>query len=249
MVAQTGRPMKPLTKGKYTAFEATEAQDITATQALRSRCFGAGDGNDAAGYDARCTHFLIKDTQSAAVVCGFRLLALQGAELGNSYAAQFYDLHALGDYPGLLAELSRFCVDPDWQDPDILRLAWAAMTGFVDAHDVKMLFGCSSFSGVEHSPYLDAFATLKARHLAPTRWMPGVKSPEVFRFGAQVQDKPDTKKAMLAMPPLLRTYLLMGGWVSDHAVIDHQMNTIHVFTGLEIDLIPEGRKRLLRALV
>ncbi|MGJ8627766.1 MAG: GNAT family N-acetyltransferase [Sulfitobacter sp.] len=249
MVAQTGRPLKPLTKGKYTACEATEAHDIAATQALRSRCFGAGDSVDAVRYDARCTHFLIKDTVSGAVVCSFRLLALKGAELGNSYAAQFYDLHALCDYPGVLAELSRFCVDPDWQDPDILRLAWAAMTGFVDAHDVTMLFGCSSFSGVEHSLYLDAFAMLKARHLAPIRWMPGVKSSEVFLFAAQVQDKPDAKRAMLAMPPLLRTYLLMGGWVSDHAVIDHQMNTMHVFTGLEIGLIPKGRKRLLRALI
>jgi len=49
------------------------------------------------------------------------------------------------------------------------------------------------------------------------------------------------------MPPLLRTYLLMGGWVSDHAVVDGQMNTLHVFTGLEIAAIPPARARLLRA--
>jgi putative hemolysin len=54
---------------------------------------------------------------------------------------------------------------------------------------------------------------------------------------------------MLRMPPLLRTYLMMGGWVSDHAVVDRQMNTLHVFTGLEIGAIPAARKRLLRALV
>ena len=41
--------------------------------------------------------------------------------------------------------------------------------------------------------------------------------------------------------------LAMGGWVSDHAVIDRQMNTLHVFTGLEISAIPAARKRLLRA--
>ena len=42
---------------------------------------------------------------------------------------------------------------------------------------------------------------------------------------------------------------MMGGWVSDHAVVDRQMGTLHVFTGLEIGAIPESRKRLLRALV
>ena len=53
---------------------------------------------------------------------------------------------------------------------------------------------------------------------------------------------------MRAIPPLLRTYLAMGGWVSDHAVIDRQMNTIHVFTGVEIDRVPVARARALRAI-
>ena len=53
---------------------------------------------------------------------------------------------------------------------------------------------------------------------------------------------------MRHMPPLLRTYLMMGGWVSDHAVIDRQMGTLHVFTGVEIRAIPAARQRLLRAL-
>ncbi|MDP5347697.1 MAG: ornithine-acyl-ACP acyltransferase, partial [Paracoccaceae bacterium] len=59
----------------------------------------------------------------------------------------------------------------------------------------------------------------------------------------------DKRRAMQVMPPLLRTYLMMGGWVSDHAVIDPQMNTLHVFTGLEIRAIPEARKKLLRAVM
>ena len=41
----------------------------------------------------------------------------------------------------------------------------------------------------------------------------------------------------------------MGGWVSDHAVIDAEMNTLHVFTGVEVNNIPETRKKLLRSVV
>ena len=59
--------------------------------------------------------------------------------------------------------------------------------------------------------------------------------------------RPDLKVAMKAMPPLLRTYLMMGGWVSDHAVVDRDLNTLHVFTGLEITAISPARKKLLRA--
>ena len=143
--------------------------------------------------------------------------------------------------------MGRFCIHPDWHDPDILRLAWGAMTAFVDANRIDMLFGCSSFAGTETDNYLDAFAMLKARHLAPKRWWPRIKAAEVFRYAARLRRKPDLKKAMSGMPPLLRTYLSMGGWVSDHAVVDRQMNTLHVFTGVEISAIPPARKRLLRA--
>ena len=47
--------------------------------------------------------------------------------------------------------------------------------------------------------------------------------------------------------PLLRTYLSMGGRVSDHAVVDSQLDTLHVFTGLDIAAIPAARAKLLRA--
>jgi putative hemolysin len=87
---------------------------------------------------------------------------------------------------------------------------------------------------------------LKERHLAPQRWLPRVKAPDVFRFARGLRRKPDAKRAMLTMPPLLRSYLAMGGWVSDHAVVDRDLNTLHVFTGLEIRALPEARARLLR---
>ena len=40
----------------------------------------------------------------------------------------------------------------------------------------------------------------------------------------------------------------MGGWVSDHAVIDRDLDTLHVFTGLAIAAIPPHRAAALRAL-
>jgi putative hemolysin len=110
-----------------------------------------------------------------------------------------------------------------------------------------MLFGCSSFHGTEAREYYDAFALLRDRHIAPKRWLPRVKAPSVFRFASRLRRKPDLKRAQAKMPPLLRTYLLMGGWVSDHAVIDRDLGTLHVFTGLEISAVPPSRARLLRA--
>ncbi|WP_424833425.1 GNAT family N-acetyltransferase [Ruegeria sp.] len=237
-----------LSKGRYRARLAQTQKDIRAAQALRTLAFRT-ESTDRDQYDDLCTHVLVEDSKAGGqLVCCFRMLTMQGgSEIGNSYSAQFYDLSALAGFDGQMVEMGRFCIHPDWTDPDILRVAWGAMTTYVDRNQVELLFGCSSFAGTETEQYLDAFAMLKHRHLAPKRWLPRVKAPDVFRFAARLRRRPDAKKAMLRMPPLLRTYLMMGGWVSDHAVVDRHMNTLHVFTGLEIGAIPPARKRLLRA--
>jgi len=238
-----------LSKGRYRARAAEGQADLQAAQRLRSIAFHGRDCDrpDADDFDAACTHILVEDTQTGSLVCCFRLLHLgSGAEIGRSYSAQFYELSALKGFDGPMVELGRFCIHPDWRDADILRVAWGAMTAYVDGQGVEMLFGCSSFNGVEAREYYDAFALLRDRHLAPKRWLPRVKAPSVFRFASRLRRKPDLKRAQARMPPLLRTYLLMGGWVSDHAVIDREMGTLHVFTGLEISAVPAARARLLR---
>ena len=236
-------------KGRYRVRVAETAADVAAAQRLRARAFRLDDVLDRDAYDDVSWHVMVEDTVDAMLVCCYRLTTLESTSLQQSYAAQFYELDGLSDYEGLMLELGRFCVAPERHDPDILRIAWLALTDFVDRNDVQLLFGCSSFAGTETAHYLDAFAVLRDRHLAPKRWLPRVKAPDVFRFAKRLRRKPDLKKAMLGMPPLLRTYLMMGGWVSDHAVVDRHMNTLHVFTGLEIGAIPDSRKRLLRALI
>ncbi|MFU8777434.1 MAG: GNAT family N-acetyltransferase [Roseovarius sp.] len=243
--------MAGLGNQRYQARIGTTPEDRQAAQRLRAQVFlGMVEGLDCDPFDDICTHILIEEAGSGTLVCCFRMLMLNGgAEIAQSYSAQFYELSALASFEGKMAEMGRFCIAPGRLDPDILRVAWAAMTRFVDDNGIEMLFGCSSFHGTETETYLDAFAMLRERHLAPRRWWPRVKSPSVFRFAQRLRrHKPDLKLAMRHMPPLLRTYLMMGGWVSDHAVIDRHLNTLHVFTGVEIGTIPATRKRLLRAL-
>ncbi|MFV0335642.1 MAG: GNAT family N-acetyltransferase [Tropicimonas sp.] len=239
--------MLNLRRGRYHARIARSPADREAALALRALCFRGGTRPDEDVHDAFCHHVLVEEGGSAAPVCTFRLLPLAaGREIGRSYSAQYYGLSALRDFDGPMVEMGRFCIAPGRRDPDILRVAWGAMAAWVDDHDVRLLFGCSSFGGTEAEAYADAFALLRERHLAPRRWLPRVKAPDVFRFACGRRRKPDLRRAMLAMPPLLRSYLLMGGWVSDHAVVDRDLDTLHVFTGLETGAIPPARKRLLR---
>lgn len=239
--------MTPLTKGKYTVQRAVGEAQLAAVYSLRRQCFGAAGGRvDAFDASARQVVVCLAD---GTVVASFRMSVFDGSSLAQSYAAAFYDLTALAQFDGAMLELGRFCIHPDHHDPDILRVAWAALTAFVDAHGIAMLFGCSSFAGTNPQLYGDAFAVLKARHTGPLQWLPKVKAADVYPYSTCLERKPDLARGNAVMPPLLRTYLAMGGWVSDHAVVDHDLGTLHVFTALEIGAIPAARKRLLRALV
>lgn len=246
------RPLT-LTRGRFTARFAQSEGDLHAAQRLRFRCFRGGqqdrDARDHDRFDRLCRHVLIEDSATGQLVCCYRLLFLEsGAEIARSYSAQYYDLSGLAGFARPMVEMGRFCMDPLKHDPDILRLAWGTMTALVDRDGVEMLFGCSSFRGTDATPYVDALALLRQRHVAPERWRPGIKAGRVIEFSTLADADPDPRLAQSEMPPLLRTYLLMGGWVSDHAVIDPDLDTLHVFTGLEIRTVPAGRARLLRAL-
>lgn len=242
-----------LEKGRYQARLARTDDDLSVAQRLRALSFLAPQDStlvqDCDGFDPLFTHVLVEDRNSGQLVCCFRLMSLpSGSQIERSYSAQFYELSGLQAFGGPIVEMGRFCIHPDVTDPDILRVAWGAMTRYVDEHKVELLFGCSSFKGTDAEAYLDVFAMLKDRHLAPRQWLPRVKAPSVFHFAQKLRWRtPDVKTALRAMPPLLRTYMMMGGWVSDHAVVDRHLNTLHVFTGLEIKAIPPARKRLLRA--
>lgn len=214
---------------------------------LRNLAFGNGCP-DEDGFDSICAYVLIHDLAIGTLVCYFRLLVMaQGPDIGYSYSAQFYNLVSNGRF---------FCPDgrngpvlyPSRLDRlGILRVTWGKITRFVDKREVEMLFGCSSFAGTEIEQYLGVFAILKHRSLAPKRWLPQVKAPDVFRYAARLRCKPDAKKAMLRIPPLLKTYLIMGVGQQPSRWLDLQMNTLRLFTVVEVGGISPARKRLLRA--
>ncbi len=242
-------------KGRLRVRLAETVGDLAAAQELRARVFraGAAGASDADRFDAACRHLLVEEPRERRLLGCLRIMPLaSGDRIHLSYSAQFYDLSALSSRKVRMLELGRLCCEPGLRDADVLRAVWCGLTRLVDGWGVELMFGCTSFRGTDPAPYGAAFALLRA-HLAPRRWRPGVKAPRVHRFagaGAGAAAPPaqtDRCRGLKAMPPLLRSYLGMGGRVSDHAVVDEEMNTLHVFTAVEVEAIPAARKRLLRA--
>lgn len=246
----------PIERGGYVVRFAQDAADLIACQRLRHLCFveNAGriplpDGCEADSFDPLCDHVLIENADGA-LLCCFRLLPFSdGTRLSTSYSAQFYNVTRLAGFEAPMIELGRFCIHPNSNDPDVLRIAWGMLAAYVDAFGAGMLFGCSSFAGTDEGPYRGAFDLLATRFLVPDAWAIGEKASEILPFAKTAGAVQDHRAALGQVPALLRSYLTMGGWVSDHAVVDREMNTLHVFTGLEIAKVPAARAATLRAIV
>ncbi|MAM62413.1 GNAT family N-acyltransferase [Maritimibacter sp. UBA3975] len=233
-----------LSRGNLSVRLAAGPADVESAQRLRGRAFRRDEGLDADAVDCRCEHALIEREGVLQATFRFQRFA-SGSDVVTGYSGQVYDLARLAARQGPMIEVGRFCIAPGVQDPDLVRLGWAALTRIVDAEGATFLFGCSSFHGTDATPYADALRLLAARHVAPPDLAPGRRSDDVVTLPV---GQIDGAEAQRQMPPLLRTYLLMGGWVSDHLVVDRVMETLHVFTAVEIAKVPENRARALRLL-
>jgi len=224
-----------------------DPKHVARAQRMRARCFGCDTTIDVDPFDDECQHVLIEDVETNQLLCCFRLLSVPADRAARSYSAQFYDLAELSNFGGSFLELGRFCKADDALGPDVLRAAFAIIARQVDMTGAAMLFGCSSFWGVEPAEYAACFGHLSRRHTGTLLQSPGAIAPEVIDLSAFAADNSPNKEIQRQMPALLRHYLGLGAWVGNQAVIDRSMNTIHVFTGVEIAHVPERRQRTLRA--
>jgi len=244
--------MTPIQRGRYLARLADGPADMARVQSLRWDAFfggrgltgGTGARLDQDGFDARCLHLLVEEAGAgpdAPTLATFRLMLMRdGRQASQGYAAQFYGLAPWAAVADPVAELGRFCAPPGLGDPDVLRLAWGGLARLVEDARVGWLFGCSSFPGADPTLHGAALAALGQRHLGPPALRPLRLAPETVDLG----QGPDAG-SMAGVPPLLRGYLSLGGWVSDHAVIDRRLDTLHVFTALDMTAIPAARRRVL----
>jgi putative hemolysin len=214
--------------------------------AFRRVAFPRMSGTEEDAQDALSAHVMVEGEGD--LLGYFRVMLFGwGAGLEQGYAARFYDVGPFTHYGRPIVEMGRFCVAPGGVHPDVLRLAWGAMTRLVDEGKAGLIVGCTSFRGAAWEAHRAGLALLAAEFVGPAEHLPGRKAAEVVDYPALVGNVTDRRASLAGLPPLLRTYLGMGGWVSDHAVVDRELDTLHVFTCVEVDRVPRARAASLRA--
>lgn len=236
---------------------AATAGEIEAAQRLRYRVFheelGAGmpagaEGRDMDAFDEVCDHLIILDRArrpGGEVVGTYRLLRRSVAERhGGFYTATEFDVAPLLSHPGELLELGRSCVAPTHRTRAVMQLLWRGISAYVLRHGVTLMFGCASLPGTDAQALAPALAYLHRNHLAPeplrARALPGRRVamdglPDQGASAEQAAAGFEPRAAVALLPPLLKGYLRVGGFVGDGAVVDAAFNTIDVCLIVPLD--------------
>jgi putative hemolysin len=234
---------------------AESAAEVDAAQALRYRVFFEEMGaraddrtrrtqRDADDFDAVADHLLVLDHDKGdgaeAVVGTYRLIRRPAAaRLGRFYSESEYDISALQAFPGEIMELGRSCVAEAYRTRGTLQLLWRGIAAYVFRHRIDLMFGCASLPGTDLDALAGQLTYLHANHLAP----PALRARALKdRFVAMDRLDPaaiDMKAALISLPPLIKGYLRLGGFVGEGAVIDAEFNTTDVCVVVKTDLITD----------
>ena len=202
-------------------------------QKFRQKVFrNSESGLDEDKFDAISDHCLIFDKKNSdRLVLVFRLRTFSRMEdILCSYSAQHYDLTKLRDLPFKPMEIGRLCIDQQGSDPFLLLSAFNYLRSLISSHQIDFIFGCTSFAGVDNPRHLASLGSLEKNQFADSMFPIEKKSPSVLYIKKEILGATKNKKAKNFLPPLLKFYLRLGGKVSDHAVIDRDLDTLHVFT-------------------
>lgn len=243
---------------------ARDAAEVAAAQRLRYRVFYEemaatptaemrAARRDFDRFDALCDHLLVLDHRlgegQAAIVGTYRLLRGEVADRhGGFYSESEFDLGALSGWRARTLELGRACVDARYRTRATMQRLWSGIADYVFAHDVGVMLGCASLPGTDPAALAPALSYLHHRHLAPPelrpRALPGLFErmdllpPEHFAE-SDAMVALEARAVVAGLPPLVKGYLRLGGFVGDGAVVDHQFGTTDVCVVVAVDRVTD----------
>lgn len=219
--------------------------DLRAAERLRYRVFVEELGGDGPlvdhegrferdAFDPVFEHLVLVDTRKddaslEHVVGVYRLLTgARAAKHGRFYSDGEYDLSVLRASGRRLLELGRSCVAADHRSGLALHLLWSGLARFVIEREIEILFGVASLHGTDIDALALPLSHLYNAFLAPPELRVRAREEAYQPMDLIPPERIDRVAAMRAVPPLIKSYLRLGGFVGDGAFVDHAFNTTDV---------------------
>jgi putative hemolysin len=235
---------------------ASTEEDILSSQRLRYKVFveelgGNGELVDHTNmlerdeFDSYFDHLILIDNAnpSLGVVGVYRVLRDQKMrDIGRFYSEEEYDLTMLHKSGLRLLELGRSCIHPKYRGGTAMYHLWQGLSKYITEYKIDILFGVASFHGTNISDAAQPLSYLYHNYMARDELCPRSLIHENMNILSV--DQIDRKKAVKNIPPLIKSYLRLGGLVGDGAFIDKDFNTIDVCLVMELSKMSNRHKEI-----
>jgi len=253
-----GAPSRALARlGTLEARLANSCKEIEAAQNLRYRVFHEEMGaiptpaqrrsrRDFDSWDETCDHLIVADRAAGngddgQIVATCRFLRHEIADAtGAGFCSQgeFELGPLLHRFPERrFLELGRSCVLPRWRSKRTIELLWAAIWNYARSRQAGSLFGCASFAGTNCLKLAEPLSLLCHCAGAPAQWQVKAHPRCAVRMDWMTPDRIDRRRAVQALPPLIKGYLRLGAMFAREAAIDRQFMTVDVLVILPVERI------------
>lgn len=190
-------------------------------------------------FDEYFDHLLLFDNNKLEINMGvvgvYRLLPDYKLPTGASYYSEVeYNLEKLETSGRKIMELGRSCIHKSYRGGAALTHLWSGISDYVHRHGIEILFGVASFPGTDTTKIAASLSLLHNKYLAPQNLMVTAKPPNNQRMDLVDWNEVDRVQAMKQIPPLIKAYLRIGGFVGKDAYIDQSFNTIDVCMLLDV---------------
>ena len=237
---------------------ARTASEVDAAQAIRYRVFveemhaqvppeSARKRRDIDAWDAICDHLLVLDTAIEGdaedqIVGTYRLLRQDVAMANGGFysSSEFEVADLVARHPDKrFMELGRSCVLPQYRTKRTVELLWQGNWAYALKHRIDVMFGCASFAGAVPEEHALALSYLHHNALAKGRWRVEALPELEHSMDLMPAEAINMRKALAALPPLIKGYLRLGAMIGEGAVVDRAFRTTDVLIVLPIHTISE----------
>ena len=237
---------------------AVTKKEIRQAQRLRYRVFFEEGGatpdptarlirRDICPFDRVCDHLIAVDHAPAGggkpqVVGVYRLLRQEvaAANFGFYSSGEFEIAPLLVRHPDKrFLELGRSCVALGYRNKPTLELLWRGVWTYARRHGVEAMFGCASLDGAEPAAHALALSYLCAAAKAPDEWRVAAARGRGVAMAMLEAGAIDQRKAIRALPPLVKGYWRLGASFAAEAVVDSKFGTTDVFVILPVAAIEQ----------
>jgi putative hemolysin len=241
-------PHRPL--DRYVAGFANSQRCVEAAQRLRFEVFNVEleeglassvvTGLDRDRFDSQMTHLVLLDSESGRIVGTYRLQSIAHAlRTGGIYSAEEFDLAPLEPYFDSSLEAGRACLAADHRNFRAMITMWLGIGGFMNAYNLRHLFGCCSLTTQDPDDGWRAMKTIREGNcLHPDLRL---RARPTHSCGAPEREHAPDLGAPLKLPKLFRTYLRLGSTVVSGPAIDREFGTVDFLVMIDVKQVALSR--------